>query len=145
MPGIPPLYEVRLLAYPVEEFARTAVSNAIWLTGEWLAQKPRPGEPFVPDLRYLFDVRCDQEALRTIDGLPEDLSYQIFVGSFMWRTTDGGKHLFQQLAAHHRAMLREGLQNAWIRRLNMHPLQAGPRIAPITIARDLLPRLMRIR
>ena len=90
MPEILPLYEVRLLAYPVEVFARTAVSNAIWLTGEWLAQRPKRDEPFTPDLRFLFDVRCCQEALQTIDGLPEDLSYQIFVAGFMWRTTDGG-------------------------------------------------------
>lgn len=145
MPEILPLYEVRLLAYPVEVFARTAVSNAIWLTGEWLAQRPKRDEPFTPDLRFLFDVRCCQEALQTIDGLPEDLSYQIFVASFMWRTTDGGRHLIRQFATHRQATLREALQNAWLRRFNMHPLQAGPRIAPITVARDLLPRLMRIR
>lgn len=145
MPVIRPLYEGRVLEYPVEAFARTAVSNAVWLTGEWLAQRPKPNEPFTPDLRHLFEVRCHQEALRTIDGLPEDLRHQVFVASFMWRTTDSGRHLFRQLAAHHRAMLREGLQNAWIRKLNMRPLQAGSRIAPITIARDLLPRLMRIR
>ena len=128
MPEILPLYEVRLLAYPVEVFARTAVSNAIWLTGEWLAQRPKRDEPFTPDLRFLFDVRCCQEALQTIDGLPEDLSYQIFVASFMWRTTDGGRHLIRQFATHRQATLREALQNAWLRRFNMHPLQAGPGI-----------------
>ncbi len=53
----------QILRYPAEAFAKTAVANAIWLTGELLAQRDEKRPDFVPDEKYIWQVRRFEEAL----------------------------------------------------------------------------------
>lgn len=114
MTSVPPLYDVRLLKFPVEAFAKTAVSNAIWLLGEWHAQKPCNSTEFSPKLPHLFAPQCRPQALRKLDGFDSATRYKVFVVSFMWHP-NAGETLFQKLVSTHSEMLREALDAEWTR------------------------------
>ncbi|MBX9845779.1 MAG: hypothetical protein K2Z80_28645 [Xanthobacteraceae bacterium] len=114
MVDIPPLYDVHLLKFHVEVFAKTAVSNGIWLMGEWHAQKPRDRREFSPKLQHLFEPRCWPEALRTLEGFDSTTRFRIFAVSFMYHA-NAGESLFQRLISMHPEMLREALDAEWMR------------------------------
>lgn len=140
MPDIPPLYEVRLLTFHIEAFATTAVSNAIWLAGEWLAQKPDLGETFAPELKYIFAPRCWEEALLAIDNLPEPLRYEVLAASFMWHGNDG-EDQFRRAVSDYPEMLREALEAEWVRRWEAAKHLIDRRRHVVNVANELLPRL----
>jgi hypothetical protein len=144
MPDIVPLYDVHLLRFRAEDFAAIAVTNAIWLTGEWLAQKPEPGEILVPEVSYILEPRCRDEALLTLDSLPEALRHHIFALSFMQRAHTE-EHLFCQLALQHKDMLDEALRSEWQRLRDQ--MMSADRAVPSAarVANELLPRLARPR
>lgn len=112
-----PLYEARLLQYEVSAFAKIAVSNAVWLAGEWVALgKPSPAQ-FQPDVGFMLEPRCREEALVVLETLSEARRLKIFFQSFAWGPHEGGDHLFKRLVAHHSALFCEDLGSEWTRLL----------------------------
>lgn len=143
MTSAPPLYDVRLLKFPVEAFAKTAVSNAIWLLGEWHAQKPRDWTEFSPKLPHLFAPLCRPEALQKLDGFDNATRYKVFVVSFMWHA-NAGEALFRRLILTHSEMLREALDAEWTRTRSRAGL-AGSQLNDNVVAKELLLGLARTR
>lgn len=113
MPDTATQNSARMLPYSSAAFAKIAVSNAIWLTGEWLAQGEPTSEQFAPQTIYIFEPRYREEALALLNNLPEALRHEVFCRSFMRRPCSGGEHLFQTLRSHYREMLDEAIRLEW--------------------------------
>jgi hypothetical protein len=141
MTDIAPLYDVHVLRFNTAAFAITATSNAVWITGEWLALRPKPDENFSPEPNYRFDPRYWQEALLTLDKLPQYFRHRIFAKSFM-RLGHGGEDIFRRLAAQHPEMLHDALRREWLRRHVGKIIRYDvPTPDLATVANELLPRL----
>jgi len=106
----------QILRYPAEAFAKTAVANAIWLTGELLAQRDEKRPDFVPDEKYIWQVRRFEESLALLDCLPEAQRHHVFVCAFRFRPYNG-ENIFEQLMMKHADMLDEVFRNEWDRRI----------------------------
>ena len=127
------LRDAQTLRYPAEEFAKIAVANAIWLTGELLAQRDEKRAHFVPDEIYIWQVRRLEESLGLLDGLPEAQRYCVFVCAFRFRPYHG-ESIFEQLVTKQTDMLDEVFRNEWHRRTRRHRSLTN-------VANQLLPKL----
>jgi hypothetical protein len=122
----------QVLPYEAEEFAKIAVVNAIWLTGELLAQRDEKRAHFVPDEKYIWQVRRLEESLGLLDGLPEAQRYCVFVCAFRFRPYTG-ETIFERLVTKHADMLDEVFLKEWDRRMRRHR-------GLTTVANQLLPK-----
>jgi hypothetical protein len=122
------------LPYMAEPFAKIAVANAIWLTGEVLIQRDEHRADFAPDKKYIWQVRRYEESVALLDHLPEARRHRIFIRAFRFRPYQG-EHLFEQLVTEHADMLDEAFRNEWRRRLQR-------RRGLITVAKQPLPKLV---
>lgn len=130
------------LSFSVESFAKIAVANAVWLTGEWLAHTHEAGQDFAPDIGYLMHTRHAKETLFVLNRVSEDVRYKIFVASFMWRAY-AGELLFRELINKHPQMLREALQAEWALWRFTGAEADAARLNAQDVLRGLLPRLWR--
>lgn len=124
--------DAQTLRYAAEEFAKIAVANAIWLTGELPAQRDEKRAHFVPDEKYIWQVRRLEESLGLLDGLPEARRHHAFIRAFRFRPYTG-ETIFEQLVAKHADMLDEVFRKEWDRRTRRHR-------SLTTVANQLLPK-----
>ncbi|MBS0249336.1 MAG: hypothetical protein JSR61_22220 [Proteobacteria bacterium] len=124
--------DAQTLRYAAEEFAKIAVANAIWLTGELLAQRDAKRAHFVPDEIYIWQVRRLEESLALLDRLPEAQRHRVFICAFRFRPYYG-ENIFEQLLTKHTDMLDEVFRNEWHRRMRRHR-------GLTTVANQLLPK-----
>lgn len=122
----------QVLPYEAEAFAKIAVANAIWLTGELLAQRDENRTDFVPDEKYIWQVRRFEESLALLDRLPEAQRHRVFVCAFRFRPYTGAT-IFEQLVTKHSDMLDEVFRKEWHRRTRRHR-------SLTTVANQLLPK-----
>ncbi len=122
----------QILRFEAVSFAMIAVANAIWLTGELLAQRDEDRADFLPDENYIWQVRRFQESLALLDRLPEAQRHRVFVCAFRFRPYTG-ENIFEQLVTKHVDMLDEVFRKEWHRRIRRHP-------SLTTVANQLLPK-----
>ena len=122
----------QFLPYAVEPFARIAVANAVWLTGEVLVQRDEHRADFAPDEKYVWQVRRMEESVALLDHLPEARRHRVFIRAFRFRPYHG-EHLFEQLVTEHADMLDEAFRKEWHRRMRRHRRLT-------TVANQLLPK-----
>ena len=122
----------QLLRYEAEPFAKIAVANAIWLTGELLVQRDERRADFVPDEKYIWQLRRFEESLALLDRLPEAQRHRVFVCAFRFRPYNG-ENIFEQLVMKHADMLDEVFREEWHRRTRRHR-------GLTTVANQLLPK-----
>lgn len=124
--------DAQTLRYAAKEFAKIAVANAIWLTGELLAQRDEKRAHFMPEGKYVWQVRRLEESLDLLDGLPQAQRYCGFVCAFRFRPYTG-ETIFEQLVTKHADMLDEVFRKEWDRRMRRHR-------GLTTVANQLLPK-----
>lgn len=124
--------DAQTLRYAAKEFAKIAVANAIWLTGELLAQRDEKRAHFMPDEKYIWEARRLEESLGPLDGLPEAQRYCVFVCAFRFRPYTG-ETIFEKLVTKHADMLDEVFRKEWDRRMRRHRGLS-------TVANQLLPK-----
>lgn len=115
MSDLVPFYEPRFLRYAVESFAKIAVSNAIWLTGEWIALGKPNMSTFRPNKQYATIPRRRDEAIVMIDCCSKMHRYEFFLRSFWHGANQGGEHVFSLLQREHAELLAEALESEWAR------------------------------
>jgi hypothetical protein len=123
---------VQFLSYAAEPFAKVAVANAIWLTGEVLVQHDEHRTDFAPDEKYIWQTRRFEKCVALLDHLPEARRHRVFIRAFRFRPYHG-ESLFEQLVKEHADMLDEAFRNEWHRRMRRHP-------GLTTVANQLLPK-----
>lgn len=123
----------KVLPYAVEPFAKTAVANAIWLTGEVLVQRGEHRTDFTPDEKYIWQTRRFEKCVALLDHLPEARRHRVFIRAFRFRPYHG-ESLFEQLVTKHAAMLDEAFRKEWHRRIRRHR-------GLTTVANQLLPKM----
>ncbi len=122
----------QFLPYAVEPFAKIAVANAIWLTGEILVQRDEHRTDFAPDEKYIWQTRRFEESVALLDHLPEARRHRMFIRAFRFRPYHG-KSLFEQLVTAHVDVLDEAFRNEWHRRMRRHRRLT-------TVSNQLLPK-----
>ena len=125
--------DAQILRYATETFAKIAVANAIWLTGEQLAQRDEKRADFFPDEKYIWQVRRFDESLALLDRLPEARRHRVFLCAFRFRPYHG-ESIFEQLVTKQTDMLDEVFRNEWHRRTRRHRSLTN-------VANQLLPKL----
>jgi len=111
--------DAQILRFEAESFAKIAVANAIWLTGELLAQRDEQRADFVPDEKYIWQVRRLEESTVLLNRLPEARRHHAFICAFRFRPYSG-EHIFEKLVMEHADMLDEVFRNEWDRRIRRH-------------------------
>lgn len=107
------------LSYDAKPFAKTAVANAIWLTGEVLVQYDERRTDFAPDEKYIWQTRRFEKCVALLDHLPEARRHRVFIRAFRFRPYHG-ESIFEQLVNGHADMLDEAFRNEWHRRMRRH-------------------------
>ena len=123
----------QFLPYAAEPFAKIAVANAIWLTGEVLVQRDEHRTDFAPDEKYIWQTRRFEKCVALLDHLPEARRHRVFICAFRFRPYHG-ESIFEQLVNEHADMLDEAFRNEWHRRMRRHR-------GLTTVANQLLPKL----
>jgi glycosyltransferase involved in cell wall biosynthesis len=110
---VPAFYGSRELQMSLRCYADIAIDGAIWLAGEVLAQRPRPGEPFIPDIAFIYRPRHRDSVIVELGRVYEELRHRLFIAGFLKLPDNGAQRTFRRLLITHTEMLHEAFRLEW--------------------------------